>query len=330
MSWDLGSKKYDMFPQVDEGKLFSTITHYQAFCYYIDSEVKLGEAINSPLRQDNIPSFALFKNKFSGEIMYKDFATGDSGGVIKFVMLLKGVSYREALHIIACDFNYVNESSDAKNKRLAYTKLKTPKIRKVEIGIRRRPWKTIDKEYWGQYGITRRTLEKFWVSPVQYLFFNDTLVRPEKHCYAYKEVKDGKVSFKILQPYGDYKWINNANDSIHQGYRQLPEKGELLIITKSLKDVMSLHDVASIPAIGLQAESVSVKKSVMYEYKDRFDRVICLFDNDEPGRRFSARFSSEFDIEEIFMPQDMGKDFSDVVKNYGAEEALEVLTEITY
>jgi hypothetical protein len=93
---------------------------------------------------------------------------------------------------------------------------------------------------------------------------------------------------------------------------------------------MSLHDVAGIPAVGLQAESIMMKESVMYEYKTRFDRVICMFDNDLPGRKFSTRFSSEFGIEEIFMPQDMGKDFSDVVKDYSGQEALEVLTEITY
>lgn len=330
--WDLNDIRYSTLPYVDKDKLYSTVTDYQVFCYYIDSELKIGRPINSPLRRDEIPSFSLFINKTTNTVMYKDFATGDCGDSVKFVMKLKGLQYKQALYVIASDFGYVNEHISVANKKVSnrLKKLKTPKISAVNIGIKRRDWKIWDRDYWWQYEIKKGTLNKFWVSPVQLLFFNDSIVKPDKHCYAYKEIKDDKVSFKILQPYSEFKWINNANDSIHQGYRQLPERGELLIITKSLKDVMSLHDVAGIPAVGLQAESIMMKESVMYEYKTRFDRVICMFDNDLPGRKFSTRFSSEFGIEEIFMPQDMGKDFSDVVKDYSGQEALEVLTEITY
>jgi 5S rRNA maturation endonuclease (ribonuclease M5) len=329
MEWDLNNIQYTTFPDIDVDKLFSTITHYQVFCYYIDEELKLGKPINSPLRKDHIPSFALFKHR-AGTILYKDFATGEVGDSVRFIQRLKNVTYRQALYIIACDFNYVQSNVEVTNKIEKYIKLQTPSKKPINIGIKKRGWQQCDKEYWGQYEIKRRTLDKFWVCAARLLFFNDALVKPDKHCYAYKEIKDDKTSYKILQPYSDYKWINNANDSIHQGYRQLPERGELLIITKALKDVMSLHDVTGNPAIGLQAESVSMKSTVMKEYKRRFERVICLFDNDVPGRKFSKRFSSEFDIQEVFMPQEMSKDFSDVVKDYGSQEALGILTEITY
>jgi 5S rRNA maturation endonuclease (ribonuclease M5) len=104
---------------------------------------------------------------------------------------------------------------------------------------------------------------------------------------------------------------------------QLPSKGELLIITKSLKDVMSIHDCLSIPAIGLQSESVMMKDSVMDEYKSRFQKVICLFDNDEAGKKLSANFSEKYNIPHFFVPELPGvTDFSDLVKVTGKDEAI--------
>ena len=149
-------------------------------------------------------------------------------------------------------------------------------------------------------------------------FYNSNAVKVSKHAYVYAEKKDNKLTYKIYQPFEDKlkKWINNANYSVHQGYTQLPKSGELLIITKSLKDVMSLHDVVGVSAIGLQSESVMMKDSVMDEYKSRFKKVVCLFDNDDAGTKLAKEFSKRYGVPYFFvLPIAKSKDFSDFVKN---------------
>ena len=92
---------------------------------------------------------------------------------------------------------------------------------------------------------------------------------------------------------------------------------------------MSLHDCVGIYSIGLQSESVMMKDTVMDEYKQRFNQVICLFDNDEAGTKLSENFSKQFNIPHIFVPKEPKvKDFSDLVKAKGKEQAVQILKQL--
>ena len=158
------------------------------------------------------------------------------------------------------------------------------------------------------------------------MFYNGNPIKLRSVAYAYQEFKDNQVTYKIYQPYSkEFKWTNNTNYTVHQGYRQLPDSGELLVITKSLKDVMSLLDVIGITAVGIQSESVMMKDSVMNEYKRRFTKVICLFDNDDAGKRLSKKYSDKYNVPHFFMPEmEDVTDFSDLVKAVGIEESRKI------
>lgn len=292
------------------------------YSYYIGEPVKQGDTLNSPLREDNVPSFSLYYHKsIHNTLMFYDFATKDCGDVVTFVSKLFNITYYEALIKISFDFNLSSIRVDAQKHQ--YDKIqKVPQKQQVKIGIKIRDWKIKDKNYWEQFGIKKKTLIKYNVFPINYIFFNGNAYKADNLAYAYAEFKDNIPSYKIYQPMSKkFKWINNANYSVHQGYSQLPESGELLIITKSLKDVMSIYDITGIPSIGLQSESVMMKDSVMKEYKSRFDRVVCLFDNDEPGIALSEDFSKHFDVPYFLIPDKKAKDFSDLVKEVGSEKA---------
>jgi hypothetical protein len=172
--------------------------------------------------------------------------------------------------------------------------------------------------YWSQYNISKKTLSKYDVFPISHIFYNNRPFIAAEKAYCYIENKDDEISYKIYQPEESKikKWINNNKFSVHQGYRQLPKSGDLLIITKSLKDVMSIHDTSLIPSIGLQSETILIKDSVMEEYKNRFKKVICLFDNDKAGIKASENFSKKFNIPYILIPdyEEQIKDFSDLIK----------------
>jgi 5S rRNA maturation endonuclease (ribonuclease M5) len=293
------------------------VTQERIYGFYLGEQITTLGVYHSPLREDNIPSFALFFHRVEPNIlMFKDFATGDCGDFVAMVRKLFNLSYSEALEKVAFDLGLSNYGVSGTKQTVNYTKI-TQK-QKVELGIKIRPWEILDKQFWKPFGIKKSTLEKFNVFPISHVFYNSNAVKVSKHAYVYAEKKDNKLTYKIYQPFEDKlkKWINNANYSVHQGYTQLPKSGELLIITKSLKDVMSIHDIVGVPAIGLQSESVMMKDSVMDEYKFRFKKVVCLFDNDDAGIKLAKEFSKRYNVPHFFvLPISNSKDFSDFVKN---------------
>jgi len=305
------------------------VTQEEIFSFYMGEDIKHLGVFHSPLREDNIPSFALYFHKHNrNTLMFKDFATQDCGDFVVLVMRIFNLNYNQALKKIATDFNLGNFDIQAQSNTITYTRLVQKD--KIKLGIKIRPWQARDKHYWTSFGISKKTLEKFNVFPITHIFYNDTAVKSHEYAYAYVEEKDGLMSYKIYQPLEVKlkKWINNADYSVHQGYRQLPDKGDILIITKSLKDVMSIHDCLNISAIGLQSESVMMKESVMDEYKQRFSKVICLFDNDEAGKKLTANFSNKYSIPYLFVPEEPGiTDFSDLVKHKGKQEAVEIINQ---
>ena len=315
---------------ITKDDILKYVTQEQIYSIYLKEEVTELGVFHSPLREDNIPSFALFFHKHDrNTLMFKDFATNDCGDFVVLVMKIYGLNYSEALWKIAFDMGISNFNVEGAKQKIEYTRI----VQKdsIDLGIKTRPWQIQDKMYWSGYGIRKATLEKFNVFPISYIFYNETAVKASSLAYVYIEQKDSKTSYKIYQPLEikTKKWINNANYTVHQGYMQLPETGELLIVTKALKDVMSIYDCTGINSIGLQSESVMMKQSVMDEYKSRFKKVICLFDNDAAGKKLSVEFTNTYEIPHFFVPELPGvTDFSDLVKSIGVEKAKEFLLTI--
>jgi hypothetical protein len=197
-----------------------------------------------------------------------------------------------------------------------------------DLKIRTREWENRDHLYWKQYGIDWGLLTMFNVVPIHGYFNFKRYVSCKDIAYAYLEYKDDSLTYKIYRPNAskENKWRNNNPFGVHQGYRQLPKDGELLIITKSLKDVMALYPI---PSISIQAETCYIKSSVMDEYKDRFKRVIVFFDNDKQGKEQAASYKKLYKIDSIFIPEQFGvKDYSDLIKSIGFEEANKILNEL--
>lgn len=313
--------------QITREDILKHVTQEEIYSFYLGEDITHLGIFHSPLREDNIPSFALYFHKVNRNIlMFYDFATKDCGDFVVLVMRMFNVDYPEALKKITFDLGLSNFSVNLTKQVISYTRIIHKD--KIKLGIKTRPWNYRDKEFWNSFGICKATLLKFNVHPISYVFYNDTAVKAHEQAYAYVEIKDDKVSYKIYQPteIKIKKWINNADYSVHQGYMQLPKSGDMLIITKSLKDVMSIHDCLGIPAIGLQSESVTMKNSVMDEYKSRFKKVICLFDNDEAGKKLSKSFTEKYNIPYFFVPE-MPKvtDFSDLVRVVGKQEAVDIV-----
>ena len=135
--------------------------------------------------------------------------------------------------------------------------------------------------------------------------------------YAYK-VYD---RFKIYRPLADKytKWRNNLTPYDIQGYEQLPKKGDLLIITKSMKDVMCLYEMGY-TAISPASESTFLTPDVIDALKLRFKRILICFDRDVPGVKNMRKISLKTGLNGFLVHKKFqSKDMSDAIKNNGFE-----------
>jgi hypothetical protein len=83
-----------------------------------------------------------------------------------------------------------------------------------------------------------------------------------------------------------------------QGYEQLPKTGKLLIITKSLKDVMVLYELGY-NAVALQSENDNLNKQIFIELSNRFKKIVIFFDNDLPGLDASVKLCEKYNLPRI-------------------------------
>lgn len=300
--------------------ILSRVSEYDIYARYI-GQFKIGFIYNSPFREDKNPSFGIFRSRKTGKLLFKDHGNGQCGDVIKFVELYTGLTnYNDILKRIVTDLSIKN------NTKLKSTKEYEPT--ETVIGIVRQDWTDIDKQYWSQFGITLDTLNKFNVSSIKYYLCNGIvkgIYKEDNPMFAYK-VYD---HFKIYRPLADKytKWRNNLSEADIQGFQQLPEKGELLIITKSLKDVMCLYEMG-IPAVSPSSESTFIPDKALEVLKKRFKRILICFDRDNPGIKNMRKISLKTGLKCFLVHRKFkAKDISDAIKATSFEEVKNWLKE---
>lgn len=301
--------------------ILSKVTEYDIYAKYI-GQFKVGMIYNSPFRKDKNPSFGIYYSKRTKQLLFKDHGTGECGNVIKFVSLFTGkTEYNDILSDIVDKLNITN------NTKLVSSKQYISPTETV-IGVVRQEFTDVDINYWKQFNISINTLKKFNVNSIKYYLCNGIVkgtYKRENPMYAYKVYNN----FKIYRPLADKytKWRNNLTDYDIQGYEQLPQKGDILFITKSMKDVMCLHEMGY-PAVSPSSESTFLPKDVLEQLKTRFKRIIILFDRDVAGVKRSCKLSRETGLEAIFINKKFkAKDVSDAVKANSFEEIKNWLNE---
>lgn len=291
--------------------ILSKVTEYDIYSAYIGN-FKIGMIYNSPFRKDKNPSFGCYYSRTSKQLMFKDHGTGDCGNVIKFVSLITGLTkYNDIL------IDIVNKLKITNDTQLVSSKHYIPSTETV-IGVVRQEFTSIDTDYWGQFNISIDTLKKFNVSSIKYYLCNGIvkgIYKDTNPMYAYKVYNN----FKIYRPLADKytKWRNNLTETDIQGFKQLPKTGDILIITKSMKDVMCLYEMG-IPAISPSSESTFIPDKALNQLRKRFKRIIILFDRDVSGVKYLRKMSLKTGLEGMLVHRKFkAKDISDAIKING-------------
>lgn len=309
-------------------KIVNLVDDYYIYCYYLNKVIPINKPMSSPFRKDHHPSWALYRDR-KGITRHRDFATGESGNVVDLVRQLENLKYRDALQRI---WNDVIVGKHVSLRKATDTLPKSEGENIIEI--KRKNYTDNDMLFWGKYHITKDTLKLYKVYPISTYWVNDIQANfyytEKEPMYAYS-IYD---RYKIYRPHSrrTEKWRNNCSSFDVQGMEQLADNGDLLIITKSLKDVMVLHELGY-NAIAPQSENSSIPKVIMDHLKLRFKNIIILFDYDDGGILGSQKLSEKYSIPYKFIPKhylDLYsiKDVSDFVKEFGKEQTLTMLKEL--
>jgi 5S rRNA maturation endonuclease (ribonuclease M5) len=318
---------YSTKPKITLEYINSYVSDYDIYCYYLGYKFIIGKVFNSPLREDNTPSFGIIQ-KNNGALIFNDFARNMSGDVVKFVQLLKNLNTRkEALELIHKDL--ILQGNRASSEMLKVTFQPIKKATK-KIGVVRQPFTSTDLNYWLKFNITEEILKFYEVASAKYVLTEDIVswvYTTENPCYVYK-VYDKLKTYRPLA-HKNEKWLGSLTKNYILGYKQLPETGDLLIITKSLKDVMVLYSLGY-TAISSSSEGVLLPISVMEDLQKRFKHIILLYDNDIAGKEYANKILKAFPgiKKQIELPIDKAKDIAEYIFKYTKEETKIILKKL--
>lgn len=317
-------------PKITKELILSRFSEEQLMEYYLHIPVKKG-LFRSPLRRDKQPTCSFYRNK-SGTLIFKDFATGQHLNVFDVVQSIFRCDYFEALRIIANDFGIVRDNALHRNPgkiNLNPIKIKDKEISKIQIEIQE--FTDNELKWWERYGITRDILRRFDVYSCKHVFLNDQLfAESQQHCPIFGYYGKKYQGLELWRCYfpkrTSFRFITNWPSKKIQGYDQLPKKGKLLVITKSMKDSMCLYS-CGITACAPNSENLFISDKVLEDLKSRFENIVVFYDNDRPGLYNMAKIRREHpELTYIFIPRRYGsKDISDFYKDHGRKETLNLI-----
>lgn len=336
-------------------KFYKEISDYEIFAHYLGAGFKINKAIHSPIRaRDDNPSLLIYRptkktNIREDALWFKDMATNTSGDVFYFMRLYLSFNYGlqlsqfEIVKYIDAELGLgLYNETKIKRERLVY-ELPAKDLR--PIYYKSREFTKKDLQYWSALGVNTELLSKYEIKSLKYILDEKGLVYKEFYYddLAFVYVLWDKV--KIYRPEADkkYKFRNNCPGDdfrYYQGFKQLEyqkSKNNCLIITKSMKDVVTFKSLGisnniNLDAIAPHAESNFINHEFLNwacaVYNDvlvvgDFDYMGVLFVQDcrKKNKKVRYKFVSTKRFKINGKLKVIDKDISDYCNNHGLEKA---------
>lgn len=339
---------YKEYTPLTTDEILKRVTEEEIFSIVIKEEIQLEKDSYyvAPYRNDNLPG--CYFHRYNEILYFVDFADSENRqkNCFSFISRCFNLDYNDTLEYVNNYFKLGLGSSE-NNVKSTLNIVKTiqkselkPKINKF-IQYLARPFNIKDKLFWSKYEISREQLIEDKVVPISlYRTVSNKgkifSINPPDIMYAYTDFPDNKV--KIYRPKGNKKekWITNCNQNDVGSINNLPETGELLIISKSYKDCRVLRN-QKLNCVWFQNEGMLPSQDILTMLCERFKQIIVWFDNDQAGitnGRIVTNYINSIVPNKarlIFLPpillQEKIKDPSDLISKKGKDELLLFLKE---
>ena len=298
------------------------------FEYYLNlrekltgQNIKMLSAFNV---RDKVPSMFIYQD--GGKYKFKDFSSGFQGDQVELVRYLFNYDARfKATNRIITDYQeYLKHNAPAVRGPIQFH----DKFKVVDFEMRH--WNTLDQKYWTQFKISSSILSQYNVVPLEFFTMSKTEIDDSVTSYRFSRPyvygyfrNDGEL-YKIYMPkIPEKKFIKIQNYT--QGMDQLQYDSKYLLIVSSLKDLLSFKKlgIGNIECIAPDSENTMIGESVINKLREKYSKIIVLFDNDEPGIKAAQRYQDKYNIPHVVL--DMSKDLSDSVRDHGIEPVRDKL-----
>ena len=310
--------------------IYKLTTPEYIYFLYINDFPNLNKFYFSPFKREKNPSFKFYLK--NGNLLFKDFSSGNQGDCIEFVKLIEQCTFQKALDII---YEKITKGSLRKLKKVS-KEIQVDKTLEGSdhlIELITRDYTDFDLQYWDQYEIDKELLIKYNIKPCDKVWTNKNLwyTNVENNpCYRY--VFNGKYKlYKPLEKNKKLKFNSNCSNIKNiQGLKYI-FNSDKCFITKSYKDIIVLNEFTGIPSIALHGEGHIPSKELIEALKSKYKDVILFYDNDVAGIKTANRIKQiitndyNLSINSIMIPeylkeQENIKDPSDFVKRYDSRE----------
>lgn len=320
-------------PTITKDFILSKVNQESIMQHYTGQDVNSKKLFTSVLRTDNHITVGYYKSR-SGILYMHDFATNEHLDCWNVVMKLFNCSYYQALDIIAKDFGLIEGNHQISTFKVI-PEIKETESAKIQVQIKDYTQEELD--WWLQFGINKKLLKKYHVYSIQHVFLNGELKftsSPKCPIYGYYFGKDknGEDKFKIYFPFKqDYRFIGNLTQKILQGYKQLRDSSDLLIINKSMKDTMACRALG-FDSISPNSETTFPNEKQIEEFKKRFKHILVIFDNDKPGLHNLWLIRKKYpELNYFWIPKELGaKDLTDLIKLVGLDKVKELVNQFMF
>lgn len=265
-------------------------------------------------KADNDPSMILFFSDDEQIYRFKDFSSGNYGDAVDIVLELYNLSdrqngYRQILDLFKNDTEipkYINTASKEIREVNKYT------IRK---------WTNADAAFWKQFGIGGSFLKNYNIKPLGEYTITITkedgveeMNFAQNMCYGY--FNNAGELCKIYQPTRKVAKFLKLKEYT-QGEEQLTYKARCLIIASSLKDIGAFKALKfnQIEMVAPDSENVTITPAQIDKYRQEYEFVFTLFDNDIAGMKAMKHYKDLYDISYIYF--NVEKDIAECVKQHG-------------
>jgi len=330
-------------------KLLDEISDYDIYCELIGYDVEIGKPIISPIRtDDDVPSFSLFiptkiPNPRPEELWWRDFRDG-SGDVFKFVREFAKVHYGAILDTRYKVVEFLDSLLDLglikgenkkkyKKREIDYDRIKESK----EILFSSREFTLPDLVYWAKVGVDVELLRRYDVRSIKYFLDDEYNIKKKVGYYtlAYAFVIYDKVKVYMPKKPSGQKWRSTCPSEYIQGWQQLEGK-DVLIITKSMKDILVFKAFMDVDVIAPQGEGMGFTEAQIEFIKKNYGRIFVVFDYDEAGKIGAKKIAEQVGGRIVWVSTDIlegeekprDKDISDYAENHGLRKTLGHLKEM--
>ena len=290
------------FEELTKDSVLRSRSPLELFAYYIPQFKEVGKRFCSDLRKDQNPSCVIYATG-----LYIDFGSGEKFDIFGYLQARYMCNFFEVLQIINNDFNL--GLGEQPKVSAVFAGIKSRKD--VEIKYKSIPFTQKALDFYGRGAITKEILAEYWIKQLSGFWVNDKYfsVPKDQLCFLQPEIRRGEWVYKIYipeRPKGQRFPVSNDGGSIY-GLRQLPESGDLVFITSSKKDIMTLKALGY-PAISGTSESVNFSEDLFSYLESKFKRIIIFYDFDEKGIERANELKRQKQYPTIFTGLEQWKD----------------------